>query len=45
MNVGTFSVLPEISEIVLISFFFVLFCGDDFHHSSRSLVLPQFFCH
>ena len=37
VNVGTFNVVSEVSQIVLISFhsfFFILFYGSDFHHSA-----------
>ena len=45
-NVRTFNVVPEVSETVLISlnsFFFILFCGSDFHHSVFQLTY-SFFC-
>ena len=46
-NVGVFNAAPEVSETVLISFhsfFFILFCGTDFHHSDFqiTILLSQF---
>ena len=46
VNVGAFNVVPEVSEMVLISFhsfFFILFHSGDFHHSVFQLTYP-FFC-
>ena len=45
-NVGAFNVVPEVSETVLNSlhsFFFILFCGSEFHHSFFQ-VTYLFFC-
>ena len=50
-NVGAFNFVSEVSETVLVSFlsfFFVVFCGSNFHHSicrsfphfSTSVILP-----
>ena len=51
VNVGAFNFVPEVSETVLVSFhsfFFVVFCGSNSHHSiccslphfSTSVILP-----
>ena len=49
VNVGVFNVVPEVSWAVFISFhsfFFILFCGSDFHHSVFQVTfLPQLFCY
>ena len=40
-NAGAFNVVPAVSETVLISFlclFFILFYGNDFHHSEFQLI-------
>ena len=45
VNVGVFNVAPEVSQTVLISFhlvFFILFCGNNFHHSLFQLTYLLF---
>ena len=42
-NAGAFNIVPEVSETVLISFFFILFCFSYFHHSIFQL--SQLFCY
>ena len=46
VNVGTFNVVPEVSQAVFISFhsfFYILFCSSDLHHFVLQ-VIYLFFC-